>query len=104
MSKDVKVGDVCLTVNTKHPAVNDGVLVVITAVDHTSRDARGNSTPYLIKRVDGQPHISTTCRQTGKQRWLSNTSAWCARYKLKPIDGDAVDERDQVRAPLEVSA
>jgi hypothetical protein len=66
MSSDLKVGDVRLTVNTDHPAVNDGALVVITAVNPAMRDKRGNSVPYLIKRVDGERHVITHSNQTGE--------------------------------------
>ena len=32
-SRPLQVGDVCLTVNSKFPAINNGLLVTITAVD-----------------------------------------------------------------------
>ena len=97
MSANLKVGDVCLTINTDHPACNEGVLVVITAVNHTSRDARGNVVPYLIKRVDGQSHVSTRCQQTGQQRWMKAMTAWCAGYKLQ-----RVEDREQAQEAARV--
>lgn len=43
MSNTLKVGDVCLTVNTNHPAVNDGTLVVIQLYASSSA-CRGSAT------------------------------------------------------------
>lgn len=54
-----QVGDICVTVNTKHPAINDGVLVVIVWIDSSLMEFKDEKTPYLIRRVDGQVMGST---------------------------------------------
>jgi hypothetical protein len=80
-----QVGDICVTVNTKHPAINDGVLVVIVGIDNSSMGFKNETTPYLIRRVDGQVFGSTTSIRTGKQHWARCYEAFCAGYKLKRI-------------------
>ncbi|MBP6644771.1 MAG: hypothetical protein KA207_02875 [Burkholderiaceae bacterium] len=97
-----KVGDICITVNSAHPAINNGVLMVIIGIDPNRTSFEGESTPYLIRRVDGQVMGSTTCRVTGRQNWGSCYEAHCAGYKLKRIDDQ--DGVDAVYAKVEVSA
>ena len=99
MSSNLKVGQLCLTVNTQHPEHNDGLLVVVLAVSPTFRAGGGELTPYLIRGIDGMTFKSTTEQTAGKQM-----QAWAPAYKLKPIDGEGLDARDTVRAPLEVTA
>lgn len=86
MSRQLQIGDLCITVNTKHPACNEGALVTITTIDNSQKGWDGESTPYLIRRIDGQPHISTTDMKTGAQRWCKCREAWCAGYKLRRIE------------------
>lgn len=99
MSKELTVGTLCVTVNTNHPECNDGVLVVIIGVAPCRRSARGEPIPYLIRRVDGQPHVSTSDWRTGEPRWMHSIEAWCAGYKLKPV-GDS-EQQDVVVKEVE---
>jgi hypothetical protein len=85
--KPLKVGDLCVTVNTKYPAMNDGLLVVIVGINPRSQQA----TPYQIRRVDGQPFPLL-----GGMNWFRFTTAKCHRSKLKPIDAAGKDMRDQL--------
>jgi hypothetical protein len=96
MVKSLKVGTVCITVNTNHPACNDGVLVVVVGINYAIRDKRGAPAPYWIRRLDGQPFISTHDRKTHQQNWCKWTEVWSAWHKLKPVEGgqhDLVVER-----------
>lgn len=86
-----QVGDICVTVNTKHPAINDGVLVVIVWIDSSLMEFKDEKTPYLIRRVDGQVMGSTTSSTTGKQHWGRCYEAFCAGYKLKRIVDQRID-------------
>jgi len=86
-----QVGDICVTVNTKHPAINDGVLVVIVGIDSSLMAFKDGTTPYLIRRVDGQVMGSTTSSTTGKQHWGRCYEAFCAGYKLKRIVDQGID-------------
>lgn len=99
MSNNLKVGQLCLTVNTELSEHNDGLLVVVLAVNPTMRAGGGELTPYLICRIDGMPFKSTSEQAPGKQ-----IRVWAPTYKLKPIDHGGVDARDQVRAVLELTA
>ena len=83
---ELKVGDICLTVNSTHPAINDGVLMVVLAINPQVTSFQGESSPYLIRRVDGQVMGSTLCIATGKQVWGKSYESHCAGYKLKRID------------------
>jgi hypothetical protein len=102
MSSDHKVGAVCMTVNTRHPAVNDGVLVVVVGVNAKIRSAAGEPCPYLVRSVDGSPFVSTTNLHTGERSWCKSVQVWAAGYKLKPIDMSAPDARQFVHDRLEV--
>ncbi len=86
MSEDLKVGDLCITVNSEHSAANNGLLVVIIEIDQTVRGYRGEVAPYFIRRVDGQVIVSSICRVTGRQHWGKFTSVWCERHKLRKVD------------------
>lgn len=91
MNQELTVGTLCVTVNSDHPACNDGALVVIVEINHSMKSARGASVPYLIRRVDGQRHVSTHDSRTGETRWFRCADAWCAGYKLKPV-GDSAQQ------------
>lgn len=91
-SRPLQVGDLCITVNSEHPACNDGDLVTIVKVDHTRHDVREGSVPYLVRRIDGLPHISTVAWGTGEQRWAKCFDAWSAAHKLQRIDPDSTDD------------
>jgi hypothetical protein len=87
MKLKFSVGDVCITRNSKYPAVNDGVLVLIEAADPAHLNRQGEHSPYLIRRVDGLPHGSTIDPKTGHNDWFKVRTAWCEEYKLrKPAD------------------
>ena len=101
MSKH-KVGDICITVNTSYPAINNGVLVVIIGIDCTFTSYKGEPAPYLIRRVDGQVLGSTTCTASGEHGWGKHYEAHCAGYKLKRIDDQAFT--DPVTANSAVAA
>lgn len=89
-NRPLQVGDICITVNSDHPACNDGDLVIIVMVDHTRHHFREGPVPYLVRRIDGLPHISTLSWGTGIQGWAKCIDAWCAAYKLQRIDPDLV--------------
>ena len=99
MSNNLKVGQLCLTVNTELSEHNDGLLVVVLTVNPTMRAGGGELTPYLIRRIDGMPF-----KRAGEQAPGKQFEAWAVAYKLKPIDDGGVDARDQVRAVLELTA
>lgn len=90
-NRALRVGDICVTVNSDHPACNDGDLVTIVMVDHTRHDVREGPVPYLVRRIDGLPHISTVSWGTGRQGWAKCIDAWCAAHKLQRIDLDLRD-------------
>lgn len=89
---DLKVGDICITVNTLCPAINNGVLMVVLDIDPTMTSFKGEPSPYLIRRVDGQVMGSTTCIASGKHQWGKHYEAHCAGYKLKRIDDQHGDD------------
>jgi hypothetical protein len=98
----LKVGDVCITVNSSRPAINNGILMVILRIDPNCKGFNGESIPYLIRRVDGQALGSTTCMTTGFPQWCKHYEAHCEGYKLKRI-GDQVYV-DEVKVKREVPA
>ncbi len=96
-NRPLQVGDLCITVNSDHPACNDGDLVTIISIDHTRNHAQYGPVPYLVRRIDGLPHISTVSWHTGEQNWANCMDAWCAGYKLKRIDPDHWSGEEVVR-------
>lgn len=101
-NRQLQVGDLCITVNSEHPACNDGDLVTIVKVDHSKCDSREGPVPYLVRRIDGLPHISTVSWYTGIQGWAKCIDAWCAAHKLKRIepgatDGDALTQTELLK-------
>lgn len=97
MSKELKVGTLCKTINSKI-AANNGNLVVIVEVNHSMVAANGEAVPYLIKRIDGQRHVCTCDLKTGKLLWLRGFTSWCAGYNLKRVDEG--DDDASERMPL----
>ncbi len=87
-NRPLQVGDLCITVNSDHPACNDGDLVTIIMIDHTQHHKKYGPVPYLVRRIDGLPHISTVSWDTDEQGWARCMDAWCAGYKLQRIDPD----------------
>lgn len=106
-ARPLQVGDLCITINSKFE-MNNGTLVVIMGINPTLKDSKGVSTPYLIRRVDGQPHPSTTNTITGEPMWYRTIQASCAGYKLRRVDEDGNDTRDvtvkRKRKPRPVAA
>lgn len=105
-NRPLQVGDLCITVNSEHPACNNGDLVTIIKVDHTQDDVHEGPVPYLVRRIDGLPHISTVSWGTGIQGWAKCIDAWCAAHKLKRIDPDStdIDALTKTDSHLEVKA
>lgn len=54
-----KIGDVCVTQNSRAAALNDGLLVVVVGVDPTFVGPDSEHAPYAIRRLDGQPFAFT---------------------------------------------
>lgn len=98
MKPKFSVGDVCITQNARFPAVNNGILVVIKAIDPARLNRQGGQTPYLIKRVDGLPHGSTIDPKTGRYNWYKERTAWCEEYKLRKPADDVPAEGKSVEA------
>jgi hypothetical protein len=89
-----KVGDVCITQNTRYPLLNDGQLVKILEIIPDAIDRQGQAVPYLIGRVDGGAHASISVISTGLCSWYKYRLAKCAEYKLRlapPPDEDLED-------------
>ena len=76
--------------------------MVIIGIDSTITSFKGEPSPYLIRRVDGQVMGSTTCTRSGIPRWGKCYEAHCAGYKLKRIDDR--QGNDIVLAKVEVAA
>ena len=83
---DLNVGDLCVTINSKYPLLNEGSLIVVVAIDFSMKSYRGELVPYCIRRVDGQIFIATSCLITGKTRWGKYTEIWAARHHLRRVD------------------
>lgn len=84
---ELKVGDICITVNSQVPALNDGLLVQIVAVDPAML---GGDHPYCIVRLDGQPFPAARVPDTGEVDFFQDYEIWSvARYlrKLPPESG-----------------
>ncbi len=102
MTRPLQVGDLCITVHTTHPGCNEGLLVVIHHVDHSQRDKHGEAIPFLIRRLDGQPHVSTSDRKTGEFFFATCYEAWCAGYKLRRIEQGEPQIEESVAQRVEV--
>jgi hypothetical protein len=85
--RPLQAGDLCITQNADHPVLNNGLLVVITAVD----PARTAGDHFQIRRVDGQP-IPSCGDNEGKLALFKMSSAWAHAFKLRRIDPDAKDD------------
>ena len=82
----LNVGDLCVTINSKYPLLNEGSLIVVVAIDFSMKSYQGELAPYRIRRVDGQIFIATSCLITGKTRWGKYTEIWAARHHLRRVD------------------
>jgi len=86
--RPLQVGDLCITQNAVVSVLNNGLLVVIVAINPWCNDG---ATPYLIRRIDGQP-IPSILRSSGESVFFKGKQCWSAGYKLRRIDPDAKDE------------
>jgi hypothetical protein len=80
----LQVGDLCITRNTVVSELNNGLLVVIVAINPWCNDGK---TPYRIRRVDGQP-MPSLLSSTGTPLFFKGKECWAAGYKLRRIDPD----------------
>jgi hypothetical protein len=78
--KEIKVGTVAITCGSNWPLLNDGLLVVVTAVGHRMDPSR-----YTIKRVDGQ-----LLPLVGGEFYKAMT-AKISGARLIPVDEDGTD-------------
>jgi len=79
---DLKIGDLCVTINSKVPLLNEGHLVVILEINPGYRSFHGQSLPFLIRRLDGQVFSSTFSGRTGQHCWARHKEVWAARHHL----------------------
>lgn len=79
--RPLRVGDVCITVNSEYPTLNNGVLVVVLFIDLD----RADGAVHLIERIDRLP-LGSVVMPDGIPRLFQARRAWCVRRKLKPID------------------
>lgn len=89
-----KVGDVCITQNSRFPLLNDGHRVKIVAITSNFFAQYGEAVPYEIERVDGKAHAYTANIPTGVRNWYKVEVASCAEHRLRlapPID-KAIDD------------
>ena len=94
-----RVGDICITQNSRYPEVNDGVIVVVTRVDPGRTDRTGQVTPYWIERTDGLPLSLVNDARTGEPVWFRFKAAVCAESRLRKIRPDEMRERVQQGKP-----
>ena len=60
-----KVGDICITQNSRAPLLNDNHQLVVVANDSGIISYDGEHTPYHVRRIDGRPHGFTIDRTSG---------------------------------------
>jgi len=94
-----RVGDICITQNSRYPEVNDGVIVVVTRVDPGRTDRTGQVTPYWIERTDGLPLSLVNDARTGEPVWFRCKAAVCAESRLRKIRLDEMWEQVQQGEP-----
>jgi hypothetical protein len=92
--KKLQIGTICRAVRCKRE-INNGLFLIIVAIDHSIRSSRGEPAPYLVRRLDGLSFPSSTSRYDNTESWYSYDRVWAAGYKLQPIDLDGDDPRDQ---------
>lgn len=97
-------GDIAITQNSRVPALNGGLLVVVTDIHPTWVDHNGERTPYGIRRIDGQQFVCCTA-QTGQLRMPGGAHVYAREDQLaKPdlregwTDQEAIEQRDMQRA------
>lgn len=92
-----RVGDVCVTQNSRYPEVNNGVVVAITRIDPWRTDRHGQSVPYWIERTDGSPLALVNASRTGEPMWFRCKTAACAESRLRRLRPDELLEGTQQR-------
>jgi hypothetical protein len=95
-----RVGDVCITQNSKYGEVNDGAIVVIRNILPGRRDRKGQLVPYRIERVDGSTFAVVDDQQTGAPVWFRFTIAVCAESKLRKLRPDEGGESIESDLPV----
>lgn len=90
-------GDRCITQSCEAGAINNGIQVVIVDIEPTRVNARGQSTPYLIKRIDGVHFPQSTGSDTGNLQWFRFPTVYCAEHKLRRWQATD-DVAQQIRA------
>jgi hypothetical protein len=93
-NRPLRVGDLCVTVNSRTPLLNDGQLVVIVAISEGYRSFRGTPCPYVIRTVDGHC-FGMIVGPDGVARFFQSTQTRASARQLRRIDPDADDVRDQ---------
>jgi hypothetical protein len=76
-------GDRCITQNCEAGFINNDIHVVVVDIDPARVNARGQSTPYRIERVDGAHFPQSTGTDTGKLQWYRFPALYCAEQKLR---------------------
>jgi hypothetical protein len=84
--RPIGIGTICITRGSKVPIVNDGLLVVVTAIRPASQGGLRAPYPLQIQRVDGQP-----LGLVGKE-WFKHQKAWIQGWRLIPIDPDGTND------------
>jgi hypothetical protein len=92
--KKLQIGTICRGVRCKRE-INNGLFLIIVAIDNSVRSFCGEPSPYLIRRLDGLTFPSSTSRYDNTEKWYSCDEVWAVGYKLQPIDLDGDDPRDQ---------
>ena len=102
--RPLQVGDICITVNSRYPGINNGLTVVIIVIDPVFKCFKGNPAPYVIRRIDGQVLGVTNCNMTDRMHWGKEMQAHCSAERLQRLP-DPPDEVDyQVAMMLAVDA
>ena len=92
----LQVGDLCITQNTVVSGLNDGLMVVIIAINPWCNEG---ATPYRIRRIDGQP-MPSLLSADGAPVFFKGKECWSAGYKLRRIDPNAEDNARTREAKL----
>lgn len=98
-------GDIATTTNSRVPALNGGLLVVVTDIHPTRVDHNGERTPYGIRRIDGQRFVCSSDPRTGQLRMPGDVHVYAREDQLvKPdlregwTDQEAIEQRGMQRA------
>ncbi len=102
--RPLQVGDICITVNSKYPGINNGVMVTIIAIEPNHIDNKGVLHPYVIRRVDGQA-LGIVTRANKQLVWGKLLEANCTAERLQrlPDPPDEVDHQVAMMLALEAA-